>query len=357
MMRCFLLVATLAAATLWPSSALAQCVSFYDEELNDFTWVRYQEVRYTICYDSRYRQDSDLAQTWVDNAFQIAQDKYGVVAPVHRRGYDLNITIFLVPIPTSRANSATATVTCCSDRESLEIHIMSPSAPQYNQDSDHFIKVLTHEMMNTLHYESREPPNISPPLWIREGLAEYEGYCNTTPANEAKLDWLAQYVYDEKLQDIYYGSNLADRMPTIVSADRYRGSAVIMYFLAVQFGEEIHYELFQRPLNAVLWEHRVTAQWVFEGLNYWMTEVGGSTENVSWICPGGSLDAGSKIGSRREARDIMGESVEVVTHTDTPIRHNDSVEVVTHTDTGIPHSDSPPKHDDEGSTGGPGDHG
>ena len=233
---------------------------------------------------------------------------------------------------------------------------MSPSAPGYDRDSNHFIKVLTHEMMNTIHYESREPPNISPPLWIREGLAEYEGYCSTTPGNEAKLDWLAGYVYEDKLEDIYYGTNLADRTPTIVSADRYYGSTIVMYFLAVQFGEGIHYELFQRPLNAVLWEHRVTAQWVFEGLGYWMNEVG-TSDNSSWSCPGDSLDAGSKIGSRKEGRS-MGEPVEIITHTDTgtPPRHNDDVEVITHTDTGPPrhddHADSPPPDG-----GGPGDHG
>ena len=336
---------------LTPSFALAQCESLYDEDLGEHTWVRYQDTRYSICYGVQYDQDAELTRTWVDNAFQIAENKYEVVAPVHRRGYDLNITIFLVPFSTSRANSHTATVTCCSDSMSLEIHIMSPSAPDYGQDLDHFIKVLTHEMMNTLHYEAREPPNISPPLWIREGLAEYEGYCNTTPANEDKLDWLAKYVYDEKLQDIYYGSNLADRTPTIVSADRYRGSAVVMYFLAVQFGEKIHHELFQRPLNAVLWEHRVTARWVFEGLDYWMDEVGRS-DNTSWTCPRESLDARSSIGNRKEIRNV--------THTDVPIRHNDNVEVITHTDTGIPHSDHsdtppPPSHHDDRDTEGPHD--
>ena len=352
-MTCRSFIGVVVASLLWPSSALAQCESLYDEDLNDRIWVRYEEVRYAICYDSRYEQDSELTRTWVDNAFQIAEDKYSVVPPVDRRGHELTITIYLVPVPTAMANSYTATVVCCSDSESLEIHIMSPSAPEYSQDSDHFIKTLTHEMMNTLHYESRESPNITPPLWIREGLAEYEGYCSTTPANEAKLNWLAKYVYEGKLEDIYYGTNLADRTPTIVSADRYYGSAVIMYFLAVQFGEGIHYELFKRSLNAVLWEHRVTAQWVFEGLSYWMNEVGRS-EDTSWACPGESLDASSNIDSRKEVRK-MGEPVDIITHTDhgTP----PDVDVIVHTDHGQPDDDD---NDDSGGhtdTGGPGDHG
>ena len=85
---------------------------------------------------------------------------------------------------------------------------MSPSAPEYGQDADHFIKVLTHEMMNTLHYEAREPPNTKPSRWILEGLAEYEGYCNTTAANEAKLNWLIEYVYENDRDEIFYGQSL-----------------------------------------------------------------------------------------------------------------------------------------------------
>ena len=126
--------------------------------------------------------DAELAERWVNNAFDIAERKYKVVPPVQRRGHDLEITIFLVPTPTSRANRSTATVTCCSDGVSLEIHIMSPSAPEYGRPEDDFIKTLTHEMMNSLHYETREPPNMTPPLWLLEGLAEYEGYYSTTPA-------------------------------------------------------------------------------------------------------------------------------------------------------------------------------
>ena len=78
---------------------------------------------------------------------------------------------------------------------------MTPSSPDYGRPVDDFIKTLTHEMMNALHYEAREPPNRSPPLWIREGLAEYEGYYSTTPGNRAKVDWLIEYVYENEAFD------------------------------------------------------------------------------------------------------------------------------------------------------------
>ena len=255
-----------------PSWSIAQCESLYDSDLNDLTWTVFSESRYTICYDNRYAVDSHLAQTWIDNAFEVALTKYQVVPPVRRRGYDLQITIFLVPTPTSRANSYTATVTCCSDSVNLEIHIMTPSAPYYDQDQDHFIKTLTHEMMNTLHYEAREPPNIVPPLWIREGLAEYEGYFKTTPANEAKVDWLMKYVYENLRDEIIYGRNLMGGSPEIISMDRYNGSAVVMIFLAEYFGEDAHYRLFQQPLGDILEEYRIDSLSAFQWLGWWLEQ-------------------------------------------------------------------------------------
>ena len=118
-------------------------------------WRVFEEGRYTLCYDARYTDDTFIAADWIDNAFRIGEEKYGVFPPIRRRGFDLNITIFLMPVTTSRASSHTATVMCCRDSVSLEIHIMTPSAPGYGRPVDDFIKTLTHEMMNTLHYEAR----------------------------------------------------------------------------------------------------------------------------------------------------------------------------------------------------------
>ena len=181
---------------LFSAPAWAACESLYDRQLNEWQWSVFSEDRYTICYAPEYAGDTIVAAEWIDNAFRIALDKYGVVPPVQRQGHSLAITIFMVPRPTSRASSSTATVICCQDGASLEIHIMTPSSPDYGRPVDDFIKTLTHEMMNALHYEAREPPNRSPPLWILEGLAEYEGYFGTTPGNRAKVDWLIEYVYE-----------------------------------------------------------------------------------------------------------------------------------------------------------------
>ena len=254
-----------------PSVADADCRSIYDSDLNAIAWSEMRESRYTLCYDTRLAQDVELAERWVDNAFNIAERKYNVVPPVQRRGHDLEMTIFLVPHPTSRANRSTATVTCCSDSVSLEIHIMSPSAPDYGRPEDDFIKTLTHEMMNALHYETREPPNMTPPRWVLEGLAEYEGYYGTTSGNRAKVDWLIEYVHDNLQGDILYGYSLEDgAAPTIVSVDRYYGSAVVMIFFAEQFGEEIHYKFFQKPINDVLTDYGFGAEDAFRELDAWL---------------------------------------------------------------------------------------
>ena len=270
MLRVFIVAFVVVLMSWIPETASAQCTSLYDEDLNRQTWVVFMEGRYTLCYNAGYVEDSSLAQRWIHNAFDIGVTKYGVAPPVHRRGHDLTITIFLTPVPTSGASSSRATVTCCSDSVSLEIHIMSPSSPHYGRSEDDFIKVLTHEMMNTLHYESSEAPNIRPPLWIREGLAEYEGYYNTTPGNEAKVDWLLEYVYENKRSDIIYGRSLDSTSFSLQSLDRYYGSTVMMWFLAEHFGEGIHYELFQRPLTELLASYRIDVLSAFEWLSYWM---------------------------------------------------------------------------------------
>ena len=184
------LLTTILLVTLVPTWSMADCVSIHEEDIAEMEWRIFEEGRYTLCYHVDYTNDSFIAADWIDNAFEIGLEKYGVVPPVRRRGYDLNITIFLTPISTRRANSSTATVICCNDRESLEIFIMTPSSPHYGRPVDDFIKVLTHEMMNTLHYESRESPNISPALWVREGLAEYEGYFSTTQGNRDRVEGL-----------------------------------------------------------------------------------------------------------------------------------------------------------------------
>ena len=254
-----------------PGVSHADCRSIYDSELNEVAWSEMRESRYTLCYDTRFAQDVELAERWVNNAFDIAERKYKVVPPVQRRGHDLEITIFLVPHPTSRANRSTATVTCCSDSVSLEIHIMSPSAPEYGRPEDDFIKTLTHEMMNSLHYETREPPNTTPPRWLLEGLAEYEGYYGTTPGNRAKVDWLIGYVYDNLQGDVLYGYSLEDSSsPTIVSVDRYYASAAVMIFFAERFGEEIHYKFFERPINDVLTDYGFGAEEAFRELDAWL---------------------------------------------------------------------------------------
>ena len=253
-------------AVLLPGAAHAasDCQSIYDEGLSAFPWSIYQDTRYTLCYDRDYRRDVDLASEWIENAFAIAREKYGVHPPVQRRGYTLQITIFLVSQRTAYASASRATVVCCQDSVSLEIHIMSPSAPDYLEGwtgdpdwvagmaEDRFIKTLTHEMMNTLHYESREPPNISPPRWILEGLAEFEGYYNTTPGNLERVDWLIEYVYEHERDEIIFGRTLERGEWTMMTSSRYYGSAVIMIFLAEKFGERIHPQLFTASLRTVL---------------------------------------------------------------------------------------------------------
>ena len=265
-----LLITTL-LVVLVPTWSMADCVSIHEEDIAEMEWRILEEDQYTLCYHIDYIEDTFIATDWIDNAFEVGLEKYKVAPPVRRRGYDLNITIFLLPVPTSRANSSTATVICCNDRESLEIFIMTPSSPHYGRPVDDFIKTLTHEMMNTLHYETRESPNISPPLWILEGLAEYEGYFSTTPGNQKKVSWLLNHVHENLRDKIIYGRTLKDNSPTLISMDRYHGSAAIMAYLAEKFGDDIHYSLFTDSIDKILRDYGSSGERVFQELNSWLT--------------------------------------------------------------------------------------
>ena len=267
---------------LFPSWVAADCVSIH-EDVTDMEWRIFEEGRYTLCYHVDYTDDSLVAADWIDNAFRIGLEKYKVTPPIRRRGHDLNVTMFLHPTPTSRANSSTATVICCNDGESLEIFIMTPSSPHYGRPLDDFIKTLTHELMNALHYETREPPNISPPLWIREGLAEYEGYFSTTPGNRSNASWMIDYVNDNLRDEIVYGRTLeGGDSSTLISLDRYRASAAIMTYLAEQFGSNIHYSLFTDSLDRVLRNQGSSAEAVFNELDSWLNTPRGQRTQVDY---------------------------------------------------------------------------
>ena len=85
-------------------SVAADCISLHEEEeMSKIEWRMLKERDYTLCYHIDYIDDTFIAVDWIENAFRIGLEKYRVVPPVRRRGYDLDITVFLTPVTTRRS--------------------------------------------------------------------------------------------------------------------------------------------------------------------------------------------------------------------------------------------------------------
>ena len=104
-------------------------------------------------------------------------------------------------------------------------------------------------MMNLHHYGKDRP---RPPSWIREGLAEYDGYMHTTPynKNEAIVDLIA-YVDRHERGTFACCSTLGEE-EQMSTTSVYYGGALAMLFLAERLGEGNHVWLFRMTLNELL---------------------------------------------------------------------------------------------------------
>ena len=277
--RCLLMAVVTVAA---PSAAYAQCHSISDDEANEYIWTYYEDRRYTLCYSADYAEDYGFTRHWLNNTFRIGVTKYGVVLPVDRRGHELTITVFLMPERTSHASAYKATVRCCPDSSSLEIFLLTPShedwdiwPSRYGGGRHTFIRLLTHEMMNALHYDVRDRYQYGRdqqiPRWVLEGLAEYEGYFSTTASNRRWAEEvLITHGYERLRDEIHYGRTLLSRGATVVSTDRYAGSAIIMWNFAEQLGEESHLDLFRMSVRDVIYLHDSNPLLFFNQMRAWL---------------------------------------------------------------------------------------
>ena len=145
-----------------------------------------------------------------------------------------------------------------------------------------------HEMMNLLHYVLESGSRLV--SWMREGLAEYDGYFHTTEYNRTTaVDSLIQRVDQRERGEIYCCRTLDDH-DGISTSSTYYGSAVIMLFLEEQFGEEIHTELFRTPLRELLERNGKTVEETFDDLEEWFNQQierpGGEDYTPSMACTG-----------------------------------------------------------------------
>ena len=282
------LIAAVAVLVFLPHVAAAQCDSRFDPGLSEFNWAWSvhqfntisHTISYTICYDERYKNDVALVKEWIDATLELGLLKYGIERLTYRVA-DLYTTIFLPPVATQYTRPGRVITHCCKADGSVvhaELHYLTPSV--WRDDvwggifdvpaEDYHPHYVMHEMSNLMHYSLEPGSRLT--LWLREGLAEYDGLFYTTAANRTTaIDSLIRYVHEYERETIFCCRTL-DGSSGITTSSRYVGSVVIMIFLAERFGEGIHAELFTAPLEDLLERRGMTVEETFAELQAWFEQ-------------------------------------------------------------------------------------
>ena len=282
----YIVVTTALAAVLLPGIATAQCesaMSNWHPEVNDFEWTVHSDYRFNVCYDPQFEEDFQYALQWINHSYNIGAAKYGIEHPIVRRGTELTVEIFFFPRQTSYASPSRAAN--FRQGNAAEVHLLTASlyAEGRGEPLDSFAKVLVHEMMNVLFYDI-DPTHFQLPSWIREGLSEYEGWM-TTPYNMGLMKGSSRSSLPQRVdrKDIAFGwfaTSLSGKTTGFIVSEVYFAGAVVVIVLAEQFGEGIHRQLFQQPLNDVLAARRSggnerARKWnVFKEIVHWLDRYG-----------------------------------------------------------------------------------
>ena len=178
---------------LLPISVFAQCESRQHPEYSEFQWIAMTKQFYTVCYDRSYRKDADFVAHWIDESLRLGFAKYNIATPVTKGGERLDLMVFLPPEPTQATRRGRVVNICCWSGGLAELHYLTPAAwgsppfggLRYENANDYHAHYVVHEMMNLLHYSLESSGQLE--SWMREGLAEYDGYFHTTQRNQTTV--------------------------------------------------------------------------------------------------------------------------------------------------------------------------
>lgn len=280
--RIAVVATALIAVALLASSVLANpCKSERDDTgVESMNLIAITHPYVTVCYDRDHPEDGRIGSQWARRALRIGREKYGINRPT-AFGRRLQITLFLPPRPTRWAYPGLTVNFCCwgdGDEYRGEIHYLGPSAPEWEGHQGgvphplpaYHAHYIVHEMMNLIHYsiDTEEYPSS----WVREGLAEYDGYMHTTRygRTQAIRDLLSKVSRDdaEKIYCCRTAGNPAKR--TIATQSVYFGGAAVMYYFALRFGEHTHRQLFDEPIRDVIEENGTTVSRFFGEMRRWL---------------------------------------------------------------------------------------
>ena len=270
------------------------------ELYENINWSEVTHDWYTICYTAEYAGDVAFVERWVEHAWQLMRDKYGVTQFVYARyNRPLHLFVVLLPAPNADANTGTTRFQCCYDESGAytwegkfaRIPYLAPSHPEWQRrptwgvlqfpSEGYHIKNIIHEITHAGQhaiYGGYYPRPV--PWWVYEGLAEYEGTFNTTESNRLHgFQGLRQYVRDEIPDRVFCCQTLEEGIDTLSTNDAYFGGNLMLLYLKEVLGEDIHARLIRHThptlIEALEAEFRVagtSAEKVFEGLRAWLKD-------------------------------------------------------------------------------------
>ena len=274
-------ILALATVLLAGSAAANPCRSERDDTgVESMHLIAITLLYVTVCYDPDHPEDGRIGSHWVRRALRIGREKYGIHRPT-ARGRRLHITLFLPPRPTTWAYPGLTVNFCCfrdGDSYRGEIHYLAPSAPEWaghrggvpHPLPDYHAHYIVHEMMNLIHYSI--DTDEYPASWVREGLAEFDGYMHTTRYGRTRaIEDLLSKVSREDAPKIYCCRTAGNpARQTIATESVYFAGAAVMYYFALRFGEHTHRRFFDEPIRDVIESNGSTVSRFFDEMRRWL---------------------------------------------------------------------------------------
>ena len=254
-------------------------------------WLEAPYEHFSICYTAAFAGDVAGVAQWLTHAHGHLTQKYGVTelrtvrdatpndpSDAYQGGADgarMHVNVMLLPAPDANADTGTtrfmhswgspgadALYGAIADRTRYAfIPYVTPSAPAWSAAThwgvlqapagDFHAKNLMHEYIHAVQHtirvgetEKRRPWDYLP-LWVTEGLAEFEGGAHTTDFyRTVGYERLIRYVVEAVPDQVMLHETLAETSPaTITTTDIYFGGHLLVYWLADAIGEDVHARL------------------------------------------------------------------------------------------------------------------
>lgn len=291
-------------------------------------WLEAPYAHFSICYTATHAADVSWVASWLNYAHWRLARKYSITelrtvrdatpddpSNAYEGGPDgarMHVNIMLLPQPDGNADTGTtrfmhgwgtpeadALYGAIADRvRHAFIPYVTPSAsnwsvatrwgvlqaPAWDFHAKNLMHEYTHAVQHTIRVgetEQRRPWDYLP-LWVTEGLAEFEGGAHTTDFYRTTgYERLLRYVVEEIPDQVFlhHRATLAgtESAAAITTTDIYFGGHLILVWLADRLGENVHARLVRHEhptFDAALAAEFAAAGWTvaeaWEDLRTWV---------------------------------------------------------------------------------------